>query len=268
MTRYNQTAFTYTVFIGAFFLAMPVSNYIFANVNTKLGEAVIDNSSGQRSGQIDLVVIDKALIDETLRIDYQADKEVRAVKVNSADKMQLLANELGVTKSHLLALIHVEAKNHKSLPKGKIPARFERHWMRKCLIKKGISLKGIHSDLSHRKRSLKKQKPYELVHRASKINKECAHYATSWSVFQIMGFNHVLTGHKSAVEMARKMHESPHEKYVALANFLKNHKNGQALKALKRNDWKGFARSYNGENYRQNRYDKKIMKAYRRIAGI
>lgn len=179
-----------------------------------------------------------------------------------------LAKSLGVEVAALKALVYVEAKHANKVPKGKIPARYERHVMYSCLKKKGIRVSGRPSDLVHRLRDRRKHTDdYPYIARAIKINKECAHRATSWSVYQIMGYNFSYTKWKSATAMAKAMHDDPKAKDVALVGFLKHHAKGKALKAFKKKRWTKFARLYNGDNFKENRYHIKIAKAYAKFSN-
>lgn len=100
---------------------------------------------------------------------------------------------------------------------------------------------------------------YKRLELAKEIDKECALKATSWGMFQIMGFNHNLCGCKDVFDFVHKMSES-HEKQLELMYYFMN--NSGCLKELKEKDWAGFAKKYNGPGYAQNAYDQKLRNAY------
>lgn len=100
---------------------------------------------------------------------------------------------------------------------------------------------------------------YKRLELAKEIDEECALKATSWGMFQIMGFNHNLCGCKDVFDFVHKMSES-HEKQLELMYYFMN--NSGCLKELKERDWAGFAKKYNGPGYAQNAYDQKLRNAY------
>lgn len=100
---------------------------------------------------------------------------------------------------------------------------------------------------------------YKRLKLAKEIDEECALKATSWGMFQIMGFNHNLCGCKDVFDFVHKMSES-HEKQLELMYYFMN--NSGCLKELKEKDWAGFAKKYNGPGYAQNAYDQKLRNAY------
>lgn len=100
---------------------------------------------------------------------------------------------------------------------------------------------------------------YKRLELAREIDEECALKATSWGMFQIMGFNHNLCGCKDVFDFVHKMSES-HEKQLELMYYFMN--NSGCLKELKEKDWAGFAKKYNGPGYAQNAYDQKLRNAY------
>lgn len=100
---------------------------------------------------------------------------------------------------------------------------------------------------------------YKRLELANEIDEECALKATSWGMFQIMGFNHNLCGCKDVFDFVHKMSES-HEKQLELMYYFMN--NSGCLKELKEKDWAGFAKKYNGPGYAQNAYDQKLRNAY------
>lgn len=100
---------------------------------------------------------------------------------------------------------------------------------------------------------------YKRLELAKEIDEECALKATSWGMFQIIGFNYNLCGCKDVFDFVHKMSES-HEKQLELMYYFMN--NSGCLKELKEKDWAGFAKRYNGPGYAQNAYDQKLRNAY------
>lgn len=100
---------------------------------------------------------------------------------------------------------------------------------------------------------------YRLLERAKQIDEDAALMSCSWGIGQVMGSHWEALGYASVqefVETARKGFDGQLE---LMLRFIE--KNG-LLDELQRQDASGFARGYNGPNYKVNAYDKKIMQAY------
>lgn len=180
-----------------------------------------------------------------------------------------LANRLGIEPALLKAVQIVEAAGRDGfLSDGKPQILFEGHIMYKefhkkfpdrdldYLCKRFSMVFYPKWDKSKYFGGLGEYKRLEL---AKEIDEECALKATSWGMFQIMGFNHNLCGCKDVFDFVHKMSES-HEKQLELMYYFMN--NSGCLKELKEKDWAGFAKKYNGPGYAQNAYDQKLRNAY------
>lgn len=180
-----------------------------------------------------------------------------------------LANRLGIEPALLKAVQIVEAAGRDGfLSDGKPQILFEGHIMYKEFHKKFPD-----RDLDYLCKRFSmvfypkwdKSKyfvglgEYKRLELAKEIDEECALKATSWGMFQIMGFNHNLCGCKDVFDFVHKMSES-HEKQLELMYYFMN--NSGCLKELKEKDWAGFAKKYNGPGYAQNAYDQKLRNAY------
>ncbi|UJF29887.1 N-acetylmuramidase family protein [Kaistella sp. 97-N-M2] len=95
--------------------------------------------------------------------------------------------------------------------------------------------------------------------KAITLNREAALQSASWGKFQIMGENWKSLGYSSLQEFINAMYANETEHLMAFVKFVKV--NGLADE-LKRKDWAGFARGYNGPGYAKNQYDKKMAAAY------
>lgn len=180
-----------------------------------------------------------------------------------------LANRLGIEPALLKAVQIVEAAGRDGfLSDGRPQILFEGHIMYKefhkkfpdrdldYLCKRFSMVFYPKWDKSKYFGGLREYKRLEL---AKEIDEECALKATSWGMFQIMGFNHNLCGCKDVFDFVHKMSES-HEKQLELMYYFMN--NSGCLKELKEKDWAGFAKKYNGPGYAQNAYDQKLRNAY------
>lgn len=180
-----------------------------------------------------------------------------------------LANRLSIEPALLKAVQLVEAAGRDGfLADGKPQILFEGHIMYKEVHKKFPD-----RDLAYlckrystiffpkwdKSKYLGGVHEYKRLELAKEIDEECALKATSWGMFQIMGFNHNLCGCKDVFDFVHKMSES-HEKQLELMYYFMN--NSGCLKELKEKDWAGFAKKYNGPGYAQNAYDQKLRNAY------
>ena len=151
-----------------------------------------------------------------------------------------LANRLGIEPALLTAVQIVEAAGRDGfLSDGRPQILFEGHIMYKefhkkfpdrdldYLCKRFSMVFYPKWDKSKYFGGLGEYKRLEL---AKEIDEECALKATSWGMFQIMGFNHNLCGCKDVFDFVHKMSES-HEKQLELMYYFMN--NSGCLKELK-----------------------------------
>ncbi|WP_370895786.1 N-acetylmuramidase domain-containing protein [Chryseobacterium gossypii] len=89
--------------------------------------------------------------------------------------------------------------------------------------------------------------------------KDAALSSASWGCFQIMGFNARDLGYSDVNDFVSKMEINEGEHLKAFGKFLD--RNGLLIH-LRNKNWAAFAKGYNGEGYRQNKYDEKLAKAY------
>lgn len=139
---------------------------------------------------------------------------------------------------------------------------FEPHWFSR--------LTGRRYDRSHptvsyprwdRRRYPRGQARLEQFRTACALDRDAAHQATSWGLFQIMGFHFAKCGYGSAEEMAQAFQASVENNVAGFCRFIQA--SGWA-DALQRHAWAEFARKYNGPAYAKNAYDTKLAAAWRR----
>lgn len=92
---------------------------------------------------------------------------------------------------------------------------------------------------------------------------EAAYAATSWGLFQIMGFHYKSLGFQEVIEFVGEMKESEGKQLGIFARYVEVN---NLLKYLKNKQWASFALRYNGEGYKANKYDEKLAKAYQKYA--
>lgn len=171
------------------------------------------------------------------------------------------AEFLGVEVAAVKAVAEVESRGAGFLPDGRPTILFERHKFHKYT---GGKFDQSHPDISNRKaggygRAGTHQ--WDRYGEAYDLDPLAAMKSCSWGKFQIMGFNHAEAGCASVQEFVDAMGQSEDEQLKAFVNFVKA--NG-LTDELKRRDWAGFARGYNGADYKINKYDTKLAAAYRK----
>jgi peptidoglycan hydrolase-like protein with peptidoglycan-binding domain len=100
---------------------------------------------------------------------------------------------------------------------------------------------------------------YARLDRAIALDREAALQSASWGAFQILGRNHDAAGFADVEGFCAAMCRSEDDQLGAFVGFVTaNHLDDE----LRRQDWAGFARGYNGPDFRKNRYDDKLAAAY------
>jgi hypothetical protein len=99
---------------------------------------------------------------------------------------------------------------------------------------------------------------------AAALDQPAALRATSWGLFQIMGFNHRPCGFNTVEAFVRAQARSERDQLLAFAAFLQS----RGLDApLREGRWADFARGYNGPAYARHAYDQRLKAAYAKAAG-
>ncbi len=105
---------------------------------------------------------------------------------------------------------------------------------------------------------------YGRLNAAMVLDKTAAIRATSWGLFQIMGFNFAAAGFPDPWAYVEAQTESEGAHLDAFVAFCTANRLGGFLRARA---WAEFARRYNGPAFRENAYDTKLEAAYQRAAG-
>ncbi len=104
---------------------------------------------------------------------------------------------------------------------------------------------------------------YPKLERAFQLDENAALKAASWGKYQILGENYKACGYGSPREFVEAMINSEQAQLDAFVAFLQS--KPEIHRALKKKDWAGFARGYNGPAYDQNQYDQKLRSAYEKL---
>ena len=100
---------------------------------------------------------------------------------------------------------------------------------------------------------------YPRLKKAILINEDLALKSASWGLGQIMGFNYSMAGYSSVKEMVEKFKQDEEEHLLAMVRFIIS---AGLDDELRRHDWVGFARGYNGPGFAKNGYDKKLAASF------
>lgn len=177
-----------------------------------------------------------------------------------------LGKILGVGEDELHAFIDVETRGSGFDEQGRPTILFERHKFYKYLPKDKLQ-QGVKSGLANKTPGGygKYSDQYPKLERALKIDQKAALYSCSWGLAQIMGFNHSLAGYATVEDMIEAFKEDEEAHLAAAVEFIKvNHLDDE----LRAHNWAGFAKGYNGTNYKKNNYDVKLAEAYAKWSRI
>lgn len=174
--------------------------------------------------------------------------------------------QIGVGEDEIHAVMDVEAAGAGFDAKGRPRILFERHWFYRLVpdhkraqaVKEGLAVKKW-------SRATYGKDQYQLLDRAMKIDEEAALKSASWGLGQVMGFNHKKAGFATVQDMIRAFMADEERHLQAMVNFIKN---TGLDDELRRHDWAGFARGYNGAGYKANRYDAKLAASFAKWSRI
>ncbi len=179
---------------------------------------------------------------------------------------QEAARDLDVEPAVLRAVTAIEARGRGFIDGGDLPIiLFEGHHFHRLT---GGRYDKEFSGISYPKWDRSKYKggrgEYDRLRQAIKVHDskpEPALMATSWGMYQIMGFNHAKVGYGSVVDFVNAMAESEAAQLRAFVAFIRA---AGLADELRKRDWAAFAKAYNGPVYRANKYDAKLAAAFAR----
>jgi hypothetical protein len=175
----------------------------------------------------------------------------------SASAIEDAARDIGCDVAAIKAVIAVESSGG-FLADSRPKILFERHVFSRLT---GHKFDGSHPDISSTRPGGYRggAAEYERLGAAIALDEEAALKSASWGAFQIMGGNFQAAGFDDVASFCEAMVESEDEHLAAFVKFVQANRLDDELR---RRDWTGFARGYNGPNFRINRYDEKLAAAY------
>lgn len=171
-----------------------------------------------------------------------------------------LGKLLGVGEDELRAVVEVECAGSGFDGKGRPKMLFEPHkfWQELGPQKRSVA---FNQGLAYPKWGTKPYPPdsYLRLEAAMKIDRAGALRSASWGLGQIMGFNHKAAGFGSVDDMVLAFLDDEENHLKAMVDFIASE---HLDDDLRRRDWSGFARGYNGAGYASHGYHTKLAAAY------
>lgn len=174
------------------------------------------------------------------------------------DGLTAAAQHIGVDPAVLWSVVTVETAGCGFLPDRRPAILFERHVFSSRTKRRfdaghprisgppgGYGKPGMHQ--------------YDRLEEAIACDRQVALESASWGLGQVMGFNAAAAGFHNAEAMVSQMMRSENEQILGMASFMRA--NGMHT-ALRRRDWREFARRYNGPAFARNRYHEKLAAAH------
>lgn len=187
----------------------------------------------------------------------------KALKLRPSD-VATVAGYLGVEVAVLRAVMAVESRNTGFGPEGRPIILNEPHVFyrelpagekRDAAVKVGLAYKSQGTKPYPKTQAAR----YNWLDMAMAIDVTAALRSCSWGLGQVMGFNHKAAGFDTVEAFVSAMTYSEGAQLYAVARFIVT--NGLQVK-LRKKDWHGFARGYNGKEYAKHGYHTKLAEAY------
>ena len=178
-----------------------------------------------------------------------------------------LGAAIGVGEDELHAVLDVETRGGGFDSSGRPKMLFEPHIFYRELKDPRDRAEAVKRGLAYKKWGTKKypSDSYPRFFAACKINQAAAYRSCSWGLGQIMGFNCTLAGYHTARMMVDDFLDDEEAHLKAMVEFIKNSKLDDELR---KHDWSGFARGYNGPGYAKHGYHIKLKAAFKKWQGI
>jgi hypothetical protein len=180
--------------------------------------------------------------------------------------LPMIGREIGVGEDEVHAILDVESAGSGFDKQGRPKMLFEPHIFWRELGAGPKRDMAAAQGLAYPK--WKRNYPadsYPRLARAIAIDENAALRSASWGLGQIMGFNCYMAGFDTAKAMVQAFMEDEDAHLRAMINFIRI---AGLDDELRRHDWVGFARGYNGAGFAKNGYDRKLAKAFTKWQGI
>ena len=183
----------------------------------------------------------------------------KAKRIDDID-LPLVGRLIGVGEDEVHAILDVESAGSGFDKQGRPKMLFEPHIFWRELGPGPKRDKAAAAGLAYPK--WKRDYPadsYPRLAKAMAIDENAALRSASWGLGQIMGFNCRMAGFDTARAMVEAFKDDEDQHLRAMINFIRA---AGLDDELRRHDWKGFARGYNGAGFAKNGYDRKLAAAF------
>ena len=171
------------------------------------------------------------------------------------------AKLIRVGEDELRAVVAVEAAGSGFDGQGRLKMLFEPHRFYRELGERNREL-AVTQGLAYERWGARPYPAdsYPRLLAAIKIDRPGALRSASWGLAQIMGSNAKSAGYATAEDMITDFLDDEEKHLTAMVRFIIS----EALDdELRRHDWRGFARGYNGPGYAKNGYHTKLAAAFK-----
>lgn len=189
----------------------------------------------------------------------KGDEKYRYTRLTDED-FEIVARELGVEVAAIKAVVRIEAGAAMEgfWAPGVPIVNFDRS-MYNTYAKKAVNKKGDKNAKVPAGLTGFALRRWTKLTNMRRINAEGADIGTFWGMFQIGGFSYKLCGCKTIQEFVMLMSRSEFDQLELFAAFVVN---TGYVDYIRRKDWAGFSRRYNGPSYAKRGYHTKMAAAY------
>jgi hypothetical protein len=171
------------------------------------------------------------------------------------------AAKIGCSVAAIMAVAEVESRGGGFDPEGFPKTLFEGHWFYK--LTKGKYAES-HPHLCYPKWTRQFygktwQEEKARLAEAMTLDRTAAMQSASWGMFQVMGFNHAICGHKTVQSFVNAMCKNENAQMDCFTSYVISNGLSDELIDLR---WDDFAYRYNGPEYKKNDYAGKLARAY------
>ncbi|MBD9528368.1 N-acetylmuramidase domain-containing protein [Paracoccus sp. PAR01] len=197
---------------------------------------------------------------------YPAGFKGRAQRLTDID-IPRTGRLIGVGEDEVRAVIEVETSGGGFDSQGRPKILFEPHrfWLELGPGQKRTAAEA--QGVAYRKWGLKPypKDSYPRLATAMRIDANAALRSCSWGLGQILGSNHRAAGYASAGDMVAAFCDSEVAGLEAMIRFIETENLDDDLR---RHDWSGFARGYNGAGYATHGYHTRLAAAFARWQAV
>lgn len=185
---------------------------------------------------------------------------------DTAAHIEAHAQRLGIEPAALEAVVEVESAGD-GFTDGLVTIRWEGHYFWRLLpddLKNVARSQGLADPRAQAVRNPRSMADrHDMLNRAAAIHAEAAYKSISMGAGQVMGSHAERLGYRDVFEMWEAAH-SIEGQIDHIVLYIERFGLVDELQCL---DFAGFARGYNGPNYRRFAYDTKMRQAYERLGG-